>query len=148
MTPQEAKELRDSFAEEKAAEILESMEKAMNEETPKQSAPASYGEPWMHAPTWDILQTSEGKCIPYDAHHMAEPYLSRAIQCVNACAGIADPEKAIQAAREALTKLRNASIFADAGGEGHYSIAAQLKDYEPELLAEVDAALAQLNHTK
>lgn len=72
----------------------------MNEETPKQAA--SYGEPWIHAPTWDILQTSEGKCIIYDAHHMAEPYLSRARQCVNACAGITDPEKAIQAAVKAL----------------------------------------------
>lgn len=61
-----------------------------------------FGEPWIELATWNHLQTVDGKTIVYDASDMNEPYRSRAITCVNACAGMADPAAEIQAMREAI----------------------------------------------
>lgn len=61
-----------------------------------------YGEPWSEVINWDEISTRDGRDILYVASDMNEPYRSRAIECVNACAGLADPAKEIAEMREAL----------------------------------------------
>ncbi len=74
----------------------------MNTPTP------DYGEPWQESPTWNSVGTANGKFVLYEAFDMNEPYRSRAINCVNACIGMADPEKEISAMREVLREAHEA----------------------------------------
>lgn len=74
--------------------------------TPK-TAP-DFGEPWIELTTWDYLQTEAGKTVLHNASDMNEPYRSRAISCVNACAGMSDPAADIQALRDAVKKTETA----------------------------------------
>lgn len=58
-----------------------------------------YGEPWAIDPTggfWNKVVSAEGKCVSG-----VRP-TRRAIQCVNACAGMADPAAELAAMREAI----------------------------------------------
>lgn len=66
----------------------------------------AFGEPWRESPSWDMIGTVDGQCIIADASAMSEPHRSRAIECVNACAGI-NPE-AVPMMREALEDAHNA----------------------------------------
>lgn len=77
----------------------------MNTPTPAQD----YGEPWRESTTLDYLITEDDREILYNASSMHEPYRSRAITCVNACSGMADPEKEIQEMRDAQGE--NASLL-------------------------------------
>jgi hypothetical protein len=70
----------------------------MNAKTP------DYGEPWTPA-FRNSARTKSG----YD-HSFMDSYRSRAIACVNACAGMADPAAEITAMREAIKVIRDADL--------------------------------------
>lgn len=75
----------------------------MNEQT---KTPASYGEPWLVTDGESLaVINAHGDYIQLqeDDFKIADGRLViRAVQCVNACQGIADPAEAIKEAREAL----------------------------------------------
>lgn len=65
--------------------------------TTQQQPALDYGEPWNK--TYFDHEKSNNKIRCY---HLLPGDLKRAIACVNACAGMADPAAEIQAMREAL----------------------------------------------
>ena len=111
------------------------------------STTPDYGEPWKEkaynytvGDTGDVegvieIRTREELRVAYawNPSDENEALFSRAIACVNACAGIADPAAEIQAMREALR-------------EAHEFIRDIVKNYEcgERVDREGDAALAKL----
>ena len=90
--------------------------------------PPDYGEPWEY--------TSFRNCIRNRHNHTLElqdELRDRARQCVNACAGMADPAKEIQAMRDAIRAAYKGLLTAD--DDGDYS------DHGPN---DVTKALAKL----
>jgi len=70
-------------------------------------------EPWhvVNEFAFDLVDSDGGLFASFNFLDDA----NRAVQCVNACAGIEDPAKAIEAAREALKTLREALFSDDIG---------------------------------
>lgn len=68
------------------------------------STPPDYGEPWTPA-----FRNSARTFNGYDHGFMAD-FQKRAITCVNACAGMADPAAEIQAMRDVI-KAAHKSLF-------------------------------------
>lgn len=60
------------------------------------STPPDYGEPWTPA-----FRNSARTANGYD-HGFMDEFQKRAIACVNACVGMADPAAEIEAMREAI----------------------------------------------
>ena len=54
-----------------------------------------YGEPWQQNRRFGMAANRHGKCLSQEQEF-------RAVACVNACAGMADPAKEIAAMREAI----------------------------------------------
>jgi hypothetical protein len=122
-----------------------------------QSDPASYGEPWHCESDWMHIRREDTQEIvaavvlrPTQKNKISDsPTARRIVQCVNACAGIADPDKAFQAAREALEYVLG--ILGPQARLGHMP---QGGESEGNWIHVVDgqqiarAALAQLNNTK
>jgi hypothetical protein len=104
-----------------------------------QPAPASYGEPWECSLKHDAIFTAGSKVVAIQPDFY---FAERASQCVNACAGIADPEKAIQAARDALQKtiVREYAFIND--------VDEPASKEQQEFVGIIESALAQLNNTK
>lgn len=100
---------------------------------------ASYGEPWrqdyLRGRNGFIINAKDDAVTGMNGWQRDEDFF-RAIQCVNACAGIADPEKAIQAAREALRQALSTTP----------SPCRCLRFSEPPHVCNICAALAQLNN--
>ena len=94
-----------------------------------------YGEPWRPA-----FRNSARTANGYD-HGFMDTYQSRAIACVNACAGMADPEKEIAAMREAIREAviclkyiaRDADTDWDARDEARQALT-KLQPYTTEAL--------------
>lgn len=87
---------------------------------PLMSTPApDYGEPWTYNEdsTEPPITAADGEPIILGAaYEVNEKRLKRATDCTNALSGVHDPEKAIQAAREALEAEE---AWRDNGGEDH-----------------------------
>ena len=74
------------------------------------NTPHDYGEPWHIEEFSASIAISERpyegeRCIIVSDSGAKSDALRRAVQCVNACAGIPDPVAAIQAAREDAERL-------------------------------------------
>lgn len=70
----------------------------MNTNTDKKAP--DYGEPWTEYTNWDEIICRNQETILYPASSLE--HCARAIQCVNACAGMTDPAAELAAMREAI----------------------------------------------
>ena len=79
------------------------METTQQASEPPIKAP-DFGEPWQPSDTWkDIALNSKGSFASE-----SPAYRDRIIVCVNACAGMADPAREIQAMRDAIQEAATA----------------------------------------
>jgi len=88
-------------------ENADKKDESMNNET---NTPASYGEPWA---IWDVTKSfieDSSKNDVADFLHLpqSKERAARAVQCVNACQGIADPVEALNQVRDILRQIREA----------------------------------------
>ena len=78
----------------------------MNTNTDKKAP--DYGEPWTEYTNWDEIICRNQETILYPASSLE--HCARAIQCVNACAGMADPAAELAAMREAIKEAHAALL--------------------------------------
>jgi len=84
-------------------EIQQCQDEAREGWMPEKKSAPDFGEPWKKSILTGFIETKHG-----DAAHTAADRMSRVITCVNACAGMADPAKEIQAMREAIKEAHEA----------------------------------------
>lgn len=77
------------------------------------STTPDYGEPWRESKIWDCITDREGIILVHTASEFNDPFRTRAITCVNACAGMADPAAEIAAMREAIREAHEAFILGE-----------------------------------
>ena len=101
-----------------------------------QNTAPDFGEPWSPA-----FRNSARTANGYD-HGFMDSFQKRAIQCVNACAGMQDPVAEIQAMRAAIVEAHeDLSNIAELGRE-YYDM--DMGPNGAESLAQSEAALAKL----
>lgn len=118
------------------SEIKELQDEIREGYVPEKKPAPGYGEPWTESIAWNTIQTRRAETVIYDASDMKQPYRARAIQCVNACAGMADPSAEIQAMRVAIKEIyAEADAYADGASDASThdkfcnEIAAKLKPF-------------------